>query len=212
MKTTSFLLTSSMVLAMAFTFSCTTEGSCDASQAGNVEHGTMTYDGQTYKTVRICSQTWMAENLNYAAESSRCYGDKPEHCEKYGRLYDHATAKTVCPSGWHLPSDSDWEELIAAVGSAAGEHLKDKWDWSLCDPEGMYYNWCRDTYGFSALPGGYFIYSRFTAMRDDGNWWSADISVGNDARYWNLRSNRGSLGSNSDISKTCLFSVRCLQN
>lgn len=75
--------------------------------------------GNTYETVRIGEQTWMAENLNFAvANGSYCYLDDPSNCEKMGRLYTWQAAKEAAEAidGWHLPSKNDWNELLVVCG------------------------------------------------------------------------------------------------
>jgi len=73
-------------------------------------------DGKRYKTIKIGNQEWMAENLNYSTGNSWCYDNSSGNCNKYGRLYDWETAKNVCPSGWHLPSKSEFESLLSYYG------------------------------------------------------------------------------------------------
>ena len=137
----------------------------------NIEYGQLTdsRDGQTYKTVVIGSQTWMAQNLNYETSHSYCYNDDASNCAKYGRLYTWTAATTACPSGWHLPSKVEWDTLITAVGGSktAGKVLKATSGWDS-DGNGT------DSFGFSALPaggrgGGGYYYSE----GDCADFWSS---------------------------------------
>jgi len=183
--------------------------------------GTMTdsRDGKKYRTVKIGSQTWMAENLNYDAKNSKCYGNSAGNCAKYGRLYNWKTAMNgakssssnpsrvqgVCPVGWHLPSDAEWTALTDYVGgsSTAGKKLKSTSGWNN-NGNGT------DEHGFSALPGGSgnsggdFYYAGY-----GGYWWSATEV---DASYaWNrhMNCNREYVSGGSG-DKAGLFSARCV--
>lgn len=93
------------------------DGSCTYPQSGTF---TDTRDGQTYSFKRIGNQTWMTENMNYSTtELDTCYAGNTANCDEYGRLYDHDASLLACPSGWHLPTKSEFEELITSAGGAA---------------------------------------------------------------------------------------------
>jgi uncharacterized protein (TIGR02145 family) len=122
-------------------------------------------DGQRYRAVKIGGKPWMAQNLNYQTGKSWCYANNNSNCEKYGRLYDWNTAKTACPTGWHLPSEKEWDNLVAAAGGkVAGKTLKSTYGW---DKNGN----GTDDFGFSALPSG--PHNAVGIFGDVGNWWTA---------------------------------------
>lgn len=111
-------------------------------------------DGRTYKTVKIGSQNWMAENLKFKSETSGrdCYDEDPLNCDLLGRLYDFQEATDICPEGWHLPSSAEFDTLIAFIkdeGQDPALALRSK-HWLNEEGEGG-----ENTYGFSALPAGF---------------------------------------------------------
>jgi uncharacterized protein (TIGR02145 family) len=164
-------------------------------------------DGKKYKTVKIGSQTWMAENLNYEVSGSKCYDNNSGNCAKYGRLYDWNTARSACPSGWHLPSKSEYEALDKAVGGkeVAGKKLKAKSGWN---GNGT------DEFGFSALPGGnelegnlFYFVGRYCYL-----WINAsDESNKGYAYYRHIYDDRDNANWSS-TNKSVLFSVRCIKD
>jgi len=169
-------------------------------------------DGQSYKTVTIGSQTWMAENLNYKTDKSYCYGDVESNCSKYGRLYwcevDLPERETPCPSGWHLPTKAEFETLLSAVGgeSTAGAKLKSTSGWSNSGNG-------TDAYSFSALPAGFWNYI-WGYSREGGSAYFLSSSVGNPTplpyfMYLNDDSDEASL---SAWTRDNSFSVRCVKD
>ena len=164
-------------------------------------------DGKTYKTVKIGSQVWMAENLAYKPSSGNywAYDNNSSNVAKYGYLYDWQTARNVCPTGWHLPSDAEWTQLENFVGSNPGTKLKAKNGWSS-NGNGT------DDYGFSALPGGYRgSNGEFYDIGSDGYWWSS--TEGNANNVWGRRMNYDySNVRRYDYVKSWGFSVRCVRD
>lgn len=133
-----------------------------------------TRDGKVYQTVIIGKQTWMAENLAYQPSSGNywVYYDEPANLEKYGYLYDWETAKKVCPKGWHLPSDEEWQVLTDYLGGneIAGGKMKSTGTEYWKEPNEGAVN----SSGFSGLPGGLRNYGgMFYLVGYNGYWWTS---------------------------------------
>jgi len=185
-------------------------------------------DGQSYKWVTIGTQTWMAQNLNYRKTTGStdtvgvCYNYADSNCTTYGRLYtwaeamgldtsynskywqgsDSAQHQGICPSGWHVPSDAEWNALVQYVDSAtSGRNLKANSSlWSA--------NTGTDVYGFSVLPAGLRNSSggTFGYLGLDAIFWSSFETAAWSFNYYDANVNR--LG----YYKLFGFSLRCLQN
>jgi uncharacterized protein (TIGR02145 family) len=176
-----------------------------------------TYQVYKYTTIEVkgkdYSETWMAENVNYKTDDSRCYENKESNCEIYGRLYSLAAAKNACPNGWRLPSLADWDGLIYAVNELdqnpdaknnAGEVLKSSKIWNI--GEGS------DLYGFTALPASTDGYTSFYGLPNNSVtlFWSSSEYDTNHAYYWKLYPEKSELDHYWD--KSMYFSVRCIRN
>lgn len=187
----------------------------------------ISYQGYEYATVLIGDQCWFAENLlnqNYTngdaipeistssawqnstsgALTENDYDCHP-YCGQYGLLYNGyavADPRGLCPSGWHIPTDSDWSILTNYLGgeSIAGIHLKSETGWNASGNGS-------NSSGFTGLPGG---------MRD---WWSGNLyNAGNMGVWWSVSLTGRDLWSTEDsfgIFSGHLgwgFSVRCIRD
>jgi uncharacterized protein (TIGR02145 family) len=200
------------------------------------EYGSVYYEGQTYKTVVIGTQTWMAENLNYNAPNSKCYNNDLSYCGEYGRLYDWSTAmgfasscnsstcssqiqsphRGICPDGWHIPSSGDWGKLSRYVDGTSGTfagYVSSTAGKHLKATSGWSNGNGTDGFGFSALPGGSALsVGRFGLVGTGGYWWSASENLNNYdyVRYMLDNTDKALWGSESQGSS--LHSVRCLKD
>jgi uncharacterized protein (TIGR02145 family) len=188
-------------------------------------------DGNVYHTVVIGTQEWTVENLhttqlndgtsisivtdnnawpNLTTPGYCYYGNLIENDTAYGILYNWRTVNTnkLCPTGWAVPTDSEWTTLVDYLGgsSVAGDKLKEvgtaHW---VMNPNGT------NESGFTALPGGQRgAYGVFDLLRLCGSFWSSTEVSSTNASIWSLYYHSGlvqSFGEGKDAGK----SVRCLK-
>jgi len=184
------------------------DSNCDC--AGTLNMFVDSRDGKTYHTVTIGTQTWMAENLDFAAAGSWCVDDLPANCTTYGHLYDWYTGRTGCPTGWHLPSDAEWDVLAAYLGGdlVAGGKLKETGTahWNLPNTAAT------NSSGFTALPAGYRHYTgAYYDIADYGYWWSDSELDADNGRLKVLYSTAAFING-SHAQKVEGMSVRCIRD
>ncbi len=163
-------------------------------------------DKKQYKTVKIGTQLWMAENLNFITDQgSYCHNNDYDICFTYGRLYDWETASYSCPNGWHLPSLEDWNLLFDFLGEKEGDQLRSDHDW-LAESNGT------NSSGFNALPASYLTeYGEFMAIGGYAFFWTSTENNANSA--WSVMLSYNTEGSEKNFYNTKnAFSVRCLRN
>lgn len=213
--------------------------------------------GFSYPTIQIGSQCWTSTNLRVTSYSN---GDplvggldsagwsttqlgawtintaEPQFEANYGKLYNaHAAAdpRNLCPIGWRVPTDPDWQALTQFLGLSGYGNL-------TSDFRGMGFalKSCRqlngggqsgcgtsshprwnshniyvgsDPFGFAALPAGSLSSSGsvFTAPGANGSWWSSSPS-GSSTWYVQLNSSGGNLSRTSG-SRQNGRSIRCVR-
>ena len=196
-------------------------------------------DGKVYRWVKIGTQTWMGENLNYDTANgagSWCYNNDESNCKKYGRLYDWNTAINACLTGWRLPDTADWNALARTVGgqarpaynkegkeegyywSVAGGKLKSKIGWNDWR---KYVNKYKSTihsgngtddFGFSALPSGHCNKDgRGSGIGENGFWWSA-TEVGKHNVWSQIMKERDDAMVPVSWLKYSGYSIRCVRH
>lgn len=176
-----------------------TNGKTTAVFNPNLTYGTLTdQDGNIYKTIKIGTQTWMAENLrttkyrngdiietttpstkDISSEISPKYqwsfdfNPGENNAATYGRMYSWYAAtdsRNIAPSGWHVPTNEEWKTLHDYLGNNHGAKLKESGTihWSSPNIDAT------NETGFTALPGGTrYPDGTFENLGESTEWWSS---------------------------------------
>jgi uncharacterized protein (TIGR02145 family) len=190
-------------------------------------------DSNLYQTVTIGKQVWMSENL----KTTKCndgtpiplitdnatwgklttpgycwYSNDDKNKNSYGALYNGYAVSTgkLCPSGWHVPSDSEWTILINFLGGEkiAGGKMKEKGTTHWKSPN----SGATNDGGFTALPGGTrYTNGVFFTAKEIGYWWSASENNKLNAWYRSMYFKDSAVKRNY-YDFTNGFSVRCIKD
>lgn len=225
----------------------------DVRPDGLVRDSVTDYDGNVYRIVKLGNQYWMAENLrttHYADGTfirmlpsiinipCRYYPNNDSTTvADYGYLYNWRAVMNksasssrnpsgvqgICPKGWHVPSDAEWQQLVDYMGTQAkywctndtlsfAKALTSKEGWESDEGDCAIGNEQEENNasGFNARPAGYFS-SEYGSFGRNADFWSATEQDVSNAKYRFLSKRRSTIGSNS-CEKYNAFPVRCLRD
>lgn len=195
----------------------------------------MDVDNNPYSSVTIGTQVWLVENLktskyangeaipnltnlnDWASATSGAwsyYDNEAQFNSRYGKLYNWFAvndARNVCPAGWHVPNDAEWQTLISIVGgeNIAGNKLKEvsTAHWKPIN------DFATNSTGFTALPGGARSTSMGTVypMNSLGMFWTKTQVDANDAYGYYLFDGYQSI-TKANYQKQLGLSVRCIKD
>ena len=188
------------------------------------------YDGNVYKTVKIGNQIWMAENLRSTHYSDGTqipnfvYDNDAYNIKTYGRLYTWSAAmrnipssnsnpsrvQGASPTGWHIPSEAEWQELINYLGgdSIAGGKLK----------EAGYLHWAKPNTGatneskFNALPAGWKDFTGVFGGLGQANFFRTSTAQNPYEVYVRELSSNSASISRAGIHPDDAIPIRCVKN
>lgn len=186
-------------------------------------------EGNTYNTVKVGNQIWMAENLRTTQYSDGTpaqvnkydsYNNDTASARLYGVLYTWNAAmkgtpgsntnpsgvQGVCPTGWHLPGDEEWKTLstLFSNGYGPGGKLKEEGfeHWAIPNEDAT------NESGFTALPGGRWQDGQILSIGQEGYWWSTSSS----SVDYSLSSATTDFKRTEQSHSEYAQSVRCVKN
>ena len=191
-------------------------------------------DQQSYNTIQIGTQCWMAENLNTGSRINAsqsqpnngtidkyCYNDLDANCLVYGGLYQwnemmqFSTVpgiQGICPDGWHLPTDAEMSAMVTYLGGLdiAGGKMKEAGTVHWIYPN----SGATDESGFTALPASFrdYLGSFSTPLGERGSFWTSTQNGSTFAWDYTLSYLTEGVSRNSGAMKSNGFSVRCIKN
>ena len=202
----------------------------------------VTFNGYTYNSIVLGNgQEWMAENLRTSTYANgdpipnvtdaiqwdslttgawAHYNNDSQIENPYGKLYNWYTvidSRNLCPTGWHVPSDTEWTVLTDYLWGyfVAGGKMKITGTQYWASPN----IGATNESGFSSLPGGrHHVAGTFSGIGYSGLWWSTTEVNSSNAWYRVITfdneyvSRQDGQFITSNIGKTSGFSVRCLKD